>query len=201
MCGIQMIAYNIALHQSVLTSYQYVVQYVLSGLRVDSCGRRRLSRTPASWFLAKPRLRVQIVECGNLAVLSVRCRNGYVCTHTTKNTTTAPKLHSCRKAIRSQNSSIETDSSGTTHTDSLKVGKVALSLLLVGWLVPCSSILRRLADARTTVPEAVVRESISSPINHDFGSSGKYGMSSKLDGGEHQPKWKPCRGGGRGWWR
>jgi len=56
---------------------------------------------------------------------------------------------------------------------------VAIEALLVGRLVPCSSILRRLADGGTTVPETVVRGSISSPINRDSGSSGKYGMSTK----------------------
>jgi len=44
MCDIQLIAYIIALHYSVLPSYQYVVQYVPGGFRVDSYGRRRLSR-------------------------------------------------------------------------------------------------------------------------------------------------------------
>jgi len=36
------------------------------------------------------------------------------------------------------------------------------------------------------VPETVVRGSISSPINRDFGSSSEYGMRSKIDGGEHR---------------
>ena len=55
---------------------------------------------------------------------------------------------------------------------------MALASLLVGWLVPCSSIR---CDGRTTVVETVVGESITSPINCDFGSSGKYGMSSKME--------------------
>ena len=84
------------------------------------------------------------------------------------------------------NSSIETGPSGSTHTCSFIVGKMALASLLVGWLVPCSAIRCRLADGGTTVTETVVRESITSPMNRDFGSSGKYGMSSKIDGGEHQ---------------
>jgi len=111
-----------------------------------------------------------------------------VCTYATRNATIVPKLHSSGKAIRSQNVSIETDSRGPTHTNSFKVGELALSSLLVGWLVPCSSIRRRLAAGGTTlpVPETVVRGSITSPINRDFGSSGKYGMSLRIDGGEHR---------------
>ena len=52
--------------------------------------------------------------------------------------------------------------------------------------MPCSSTQRRLEDGGTTVPDKVVRESIGLQINRDFGSSGTYRMSSKIDGGEHQ---------------
>ena len=36
------------------------------------------------------------------------------------------------------------------------------------------------------VPETVVRGPIRSPIKRDFGSSSKYGISSKIDRGGHQ---------------